>query len=1173
MDLLCPVSTSTAFAINEQPEIRAYKLGKQKCSYNQVELVFLNEDSRSSKAELSLTEAIEVPIGSEVDTFLHEGTLKYNLRFQDDRRMRLYVFLVFANHHGATFKTQAEYHWVPVVRSQCTKGCIGPILKGLQRFGRLSRRSVVASPDDPDVWKEPRHLYIAIDEASTHIRPCCNTSKFRLLFAFYSESQQFLGSSISSSIKVVANNDAPQGAANLQVNCFLQGLSAFDVRASGRDRPPFKALLPKTPRFHPNVPDTRPLTSEVPICSPLLGAQTALPLTPGSGINHSDFHHRQGRAYLPPFSPVPFPTAAITGTPQQHRPEEKRCAEFDNQEDYITKEHSLGALTLSVVGACLMKEGGKLNLEELENLLGIRRRKLYDIFNVLECISIVKKQGKIEYLWLGSDGIGEALGRIKGNVIAGGEGSMSVGVTSLQGSNAFYEKSSPGTADPQCYGSGKDSEDNPDTRRGSNLRNLGEKFVQLFLQGTNATIPWEDAAEMLLDSPDDRSLIWRLYDVVNILSSINLIEKVQEAPAIEQPHSTIPKSHYRWIGVNGPQQCFEGIIKASESATNRFQRPSATSEPALKTGITPAKRDRELPSITWRVVQAPLRMPSAEVQEAFTARSGISISTPGSAQPQSHTPRTTQQLHQQSPVSSNIQSLQRQQQGKQLQTPAKLMGVGKNVLEPSGHKRSAQKKQQALRPRHTTEPDREPPSPAEPLMRNIGGTLRLRITDGVAVSDEAGRRLLTGEDGEASVPPSTLAGARRNEPSGKLVSLTSFMQNSAGGPSQTSAQEAREACPDSLSQQEAAPSPGVRQGVSSPSKRLRLSFQPVLPTSATQSADAQASELGLDLLRPVARRPIEADVNAQGGVVPTFGAEGGHVQSLPMPLGLGTAPEEDSAMAVAAAAAAAAVAAAASTGGGTFPRPAMPGMPQAFSGPPSASLPLFRPGLFQGAPLGVPPLGGIPEGASMPTGLMPGGNPPSIDPLLWLPQLFSPSQLAVMQFQNPGFMNYYLEYSRTLFSLYQPGSGNASSPPFPPSTILTALPPSVTPPLQPPLPAAIHPSYLHPSPSAPFPPRPPPVHIPMHTAAPMGYQFLLPPTTQSAATATPVEAEAQASLPAPSTPNLVPSGSPLKPSQLKLSLSNEALTSRDSAGPLFQATTTSSVATDPKSEVSTTTTS
>ncbi|CAI5495189.1 unnamed protein product [Closterium sp. Naga37s-1] len=41
------------------------------------------------------------------------------------------------------------------------------------------------------------------------------------------------------------------------------GLSRFDVRASGRDRPPFKALLPKTPRFHPNVPDTRPLASEV----------------------------------------------------------------------------------------------------------------------------------------------------------------------------------------------------------------------------------------------------------------------------------------------------------------------------------------------------------------------------------------------------------------------------------------------------------------------------------------------------------------------------------------------------------------------------------------------------------------------------------------------------------------------------------------------------------------------------------------------------------------------------------------------------------------------------------------------------------------------------------------------------------------------------------------------
>ncbi|CAI5998802.1 unnamed protein product [Closterium sp. NIES-64] len=56
----------------------------------------------------------------------------------------------------------------------------------------------------------------------------------------------------------------------------------------------------------------------------------------------------------------------------------------------------------------------------------------------------------------------------------------------------------------------------------------------------NATVCWEDAAEMLLDPPDDRSRIRRLYDVVNILSSINLIEKVQEALATEQPQSTIP---------------------------------------------------------------------------------------------------------------------------------------------------------------------------------------------------------------------------------------------------------------------------------------------------------------------------------------------------------------------------------------------------------------------------------------------------------------------------------------------------------------------------------------------------------------------------------------------------------------------------------------------------------
>lgn len=306
---------------------RAYKLGKQKCSYNQVELHFTQDPSPSSGGGtpaahpgLALVEAVEMPGGvGFVDPRLQDSCLRYNLRFQDERRMRVMVFLVHAHPCGKSSQAgepgqgqgQPLYQWLPVTREQCTKGCKGPLIRGLQRFGRLSRRSLsqcspsmsgqagetplkltpsqnpTPSPLPPspihalpasspapagtsgtpggtpggsgsglgtpaggssnaEGWKEPRHLYIAIDEASTHvIGPAYHgTTKFRLLLAFYSDREQFLGTALSTGIKVVANNDAPRGAASIQVPCHLPGLDSVDLRPLERNRTPLRGKGP-----------------------------------------------------------------------------------------------------------------------------------------------------------------------------------------------------------------------------------------------------------------------------------------------------------------------------------------------------------------------------------------------------------------------------------------------------------------------------------------------------------------------------------------------------------------------------------------------------------------------------------------------------------------------------------------------------------------------------------------------------------------------------------------------------------------------------------------------------------------------------------------------------------------------------------------------------------------
>jgi hypothetical protein len=191
-----------------------------------VELV-IKDVGAGKSTELKVSEAIETCVGPEIDEQLRESCLKFNVRFLNNNRMYLYVYVVYAAPHSTTAtdsKLRTTCQWIPVTRSKCRKGCKGPVIRGLQRFGRMPRRNATTL-DGEDSWKEPRHLYIAIDEASTHVCPRHETSKFRLLVAAFDDKNQLLGTTVSSSIRVLANNDAPLGAASFKLHCHIKGTS------------------------------------------------------------------------------------------------------------------------------------------------------------------------------------------------------------------------------------------------------------------------------------------------------------------------------------------------------------------------------------------------------------------------------------------------------------------------------------------------------------------------------------------------------------------------------------------------------------------------------------------------------------------------------------------------------------------------------------------------------------------------------------------------------------------------------------------------------------------------------------------------------------------------------------------------------------------------------------
>lgn len=193
---------------------------------------------------MRIFEAVEAPFGEDVPEQFRNSALEYELKLYNGRVARAVVYLVYAEplRESAPGVKKLGVHdgqgycWLPVVRERCVKGCEGPILSAIQRFGKQGRtqksaasqkdsaQASKAKPTAEDKWKDSRNLFISIDEASNHVCPYGpNKCKvFRLLFGVYEQNTtKLLGSGVSGPIRVLANNDVPQGAAAMKVRCGL----------------------------------------------------------------------------------------------------------------------------------------------------------------------------------------------------------------------------------------------------------------------------------------------------------------------------------------------------------------------------------------------------------------------------------------------------------------------------------------------------------------------------------------------------------------------------------------------------------------------------------------------------------------------------------------------------------------------------------------------------------------------------------------------------------------------------------------------------------------------------------------------------------------------------------------------------------------------------------------
>ncbi|EEY69895.1 uncharacterized protein PITG_06416 [Phytophthora infestans T30-4] len=168
--------------------------------------------------------------------------------------------------------------------------------------------------------------------------------------------------------------------------------------------------------------------------------------------------------------------------------------------EYNRKDKSLGLLCENFLKLYRDDKILEICLDRAATELGVERRRIYDIVNILESIHLVSRKSKNLYNWHGL-------------------ASLPTSICAMKQRYAEMQKASP----------------TGDRRRGKSLSKLSQMFVQLFLGSEDCIIPLDQAAKQLIqmedsESEEDRLLktkIRRLYDVANVLVSVGLIEKLQ----------------------------------------------------------------------------------------------------------------------------------------------------------------------------------------------------------------------------------------------------------------------------------------------------------------------------------------------------------------------------------------------------------------------------------------------------------------------------------------------------------------------------------------------------------------------------------------------------------------------------------------------------------------------